>query len=261
MRLPTRTRRVLAGAIVVSLAAAGAASAERFQVGKLILDIDGGFTPSKLPSKSYAPITLAGEADITTTDGTIPSPMTRATVDFDRNGLLTTRGLPVCQPSRLENTIVAEARKACPKAIVGTGFAAAMVTFPDQPPIPATSPLTVFNGTRQNGNPTAIIHAYTTIPAPTTFVVVSQIVQTGGRYRYRVTNEVPPIAGGYGSLMHVDFKVRKIYKFKGKKLSYASARCRGGRLQAQGEFTFQDGAVITGSAFRPCSVRKEKTKK
>jgi len=225
-------------------------------VGKLILDVGGGFSPKKLPKKKYAPVTLKGSANVSTTDGTVPPIVNRVVVDFDRNGKLDTKGLPVCKPSRLENTVVKQARKACKKAIVGKGFASAQVTVPDQPPIPATSPLTIFNGPRRGGSPTSIIHAYTTIPAPTTFVVVARITRAKGRYRYRVTANVPPIAGGYGALTFARFKVGRVYKHKGKRRSYASARCRDGRLQAQGRFEFADGTVIGGTALRRCKARK-----
>ena len=239
-----------------TLGLAGVAAAERFVAGKLILDVDGGFSPKTLPKKSFAPVTLRGKGNISTTDGTVPPVMTRAIVEFDRNGKLDTRGLAVCRPVRLEDTVVKQARKVCKRAIVGTGFASAQVTFPDQPPIPATSPLTIFNGPRRGGNPTSIIHAYTTIPAPTTFVVVAPITRAKGRYRYRVTANVPPIAGGYGALTFTRFKVGRVYKHKGKRRSYASARCRDGRLQARGSFQFADGTVISGTALRRCKARK-----
>lgn len=244
-------------AVGLALAALGGiAYAERVQVGKLILDVNGGFSPSGLPKKAFAPITLRAQADISTTDGSVPPTLAHLTIDFDRNGLLTTKGLPTCQPSRLENTVPNDARKACRAAIVGTGFASAQVVFPDQAPVPANSPLTIFNGPRRGGNPSVIIHAYVTIPAPTTFVIHAPVTRANGRYRYRVSTDIPPIAGGYGSLTHFDFKIRKIYRSKGKRLSYASARCKDGRLQARGELRFSDGTLISGSVIRPCKQKK-----
>src|SRR5262249_36631836 len=149
----------------------------------------------------------------------------------DRNGLVQTKGLPVCQPSKLENTTPDAARKACASSIVGLGSSSAQIVFPDQGPIPVTSPITIFNGPRIGGNPSVIVHAYITVPAPTTFVIPAPIVRTGGRYRYEVTSNIPPIAGGYGSLTHVDFNVHKTWRSRGKRVSYASARCTDGRLQ------------------------------
>jgi len=247
-----RKTKVILLATATAALAAGVAYAEQVQVGNIIVNVDGGFSPTKLPSKSFAPITLRASGDISTADGSVPPQLQKVIIDFDRNGLVQTKGLPVCQPSKLENTTAPQARKACKTAIVGTGSSNALIAFPDQAPIPASSPLTIFNGPRQGGNPTVIVHAYLTIPAPTTFVIIAPIRRASGPYRYEVTSDIPPIAGGYGSVTHFDFKVRKTWKQGGKTVSYASARCRGGHLQAQGQLTFSDGTVASGHVIRPC---------
>ena len=252
MRNARRGTKVAALALSVVLAAAGVALGERVQAGNLIVDVNGGFSPSKLPKKQPAPITLKASADIATADGSVPPPLQRLVLNFDRNGFIQTKGLPVCQPSQLENTTSPVARKKCKSSIVGTGTANALIAFPAQAPLPASSPLTIFNGPKIGGNPSVVIHAYLTIPAPTTFVIPSAITRAKGRYRYQVVSNIPPIAGGYGSLTHFDFKIHKTWKVKGKRVSYASARCSDGRLQASGEFTFGDGTVMSGSVFRPC---------
>ena len=252
MRKARRSTQVGLLALCVCLAAAGVALGERVQAGNLIVDVDGGFSPSKLPKKKPAPITLKASADISTADGKVPPPLQQLILNFDRNGSVQTKGLPVCTAGQLENTTSPVARKKCKSSIVGTGSASALIAFPDQPPLPASSPLTIFNGPKVGGNPSVIIHAYLTIPAPTTFVIPSPITRATGRYRYRVVSNIPPIAGGYGSLTHFDIKIHKVWKVKGERVSYASARCSDGRLQASGQFTFGDGTVMSGSVFRPC---------
>jgi hypothetical protein len=257
-RRPSRWNRPAKVAAIggcVALLGAGVAVGETVQAGNLIVTVDGGFTPTTLPKHRFAPITLQASADIKTADGTIPPPLKQVVIDFDRNGLLQTKGLPVCTPQQLENTTAPQARAVCKKAIVGTGTSDALIAFPDQAPIPASSPLTIFNGPRIGGNPSVIVHAYLTIPAPTTFIIPSPITRTSGPYGYHVVSDIPPIAGGYGSVTHFDFKVRKIFTSGGKKVSYASARCTNGRLQAQGSFTFADGTTLAGHVFRPCRAR------
>jgi hypothetical protein len=248
-------RKVIVLGGLLALVGGGVAAAERVQAGNLIVNVDGGFSPSTLPKHSFAPITLRASADISTADGSVPPPLQKVVIDFDRNGLVQTKGLPICRPQQLENTTAPEARKKCKNAIVGEGSSSALIAFPDQAPIPATSPLTLFNGPKMGGNPSVIVHAYLTIPAPTTFVIPSPIRRISGPYRYEVTSDIPPIAGGYGSVTHFDFKVRKSWRVGGRRVSYASARCPTGHLQAQGQFTFGDGTVISGHVFRPCKGR------
>jgi hypothetical protein len=234
---------------------AGGANAALVRVGNLVLTADGGFTPRQLPRRSYVPIDFRGFADLRSTDGTVPAPLQQAVIDFDRDGRLTTGGLATCEPGTLEGATPAEARNRCPAAIVGTGHVEALIAREGQPPVPTGSALTLFNGPRQEGKPTVILHARTTVPAVQTFVITIPIERRGGAYRYRATVDVPPIAGGQGSITHLDVKVGKRYSFHGSKRSYTSARCGDGIFRTRGRFTFGGGIVIEGSIEKACTVR------
>ena len=149
-----------------------------------------------------------------------------------------------------------QARKLCPGAIVGTGHGHAVVKFPEQAPIPADSPITIFNGPRKGGDPTVFAHAYITVPAPTTFVVPVRIETIhNGRYGYRVNTEIPKLAGGSGIPISGSIKIGRKWTYKGKKHSYVNARCADGRLQAVGSFGFKDGTLMKGTFLSPCQVR------
>ena len=232
------------------------ATGERIQLGKLIIDFDGGFRPTTLPKKHYAPINLWGTGNVSTVDGSLPTLVKRVVIDWDRNGLLTTKGLPRCSPSKLENTTTPAAMKTCRPALVGTGFASGQVAFPDQAPFPASSKILIFNGTPIHGHPVALLHAYAYVPAPTTFVVPVIITKVHhGRYKYETSLDAPVIAGGYGVITHFDFSIKRLWSFHGRWLSYVSARCADGRLQATGTVTFADGSSASGSAFRRYTAR------
>jgi hypothetical protein len=243
------------GVLVGCVLLVGGANAALVRVGNLVLTADGGFTPRQLPLRSYVPIDFRGFADLRSTDGSVPAPLQQAVIDFDRDGRLTTGGLPSCEPSTLEGATPLEARSRCPAAIVGTGHVGALIAREGQPPVPTASALTLFNGPRQEGKPTVILHARTTVPAVQTFVITIPIERRGGAYRYRATVDVPPIAGGQGSLTHLDVKVGKRYSFHGKKRSYTSARCGDGIFRTRGRFTFEGGIVIEGSIEKACTVR------
>lgn len=233
----------------------GGANAALVKVGNLVLTADGGFTPRTLPRHSFAPIEFRGHADLKTTDGTVPAALQRAVLEFDRDGRLSTGGLPVCPPERLEEATPEEARRRCPKAIVGVGTVEALIAQEAGTPLQASSPLTLFNGPRLEGRPTVIFHARTTVPATQNFVITLPVEQQSGEYRYRVTFDLPPIAAGRGAITHIDIKVGKRYTFRGTKRSYVSARCSDGVLRTRGEFTFSDGTIIYGSVEKPCIPR------
>jgi len=249
--------RALAVTGVLVMVGAGTAYALRLQVGKIILTTGGGFTPTALPKNEDAPIRLFGFARIETTDGTPPSPLEKLVLEFDKHGHVETRGLQVCTMKRLLATTTKTARRACPDAIVGKGFGTAEVNFPDQAPIPASTPLTIFNGPKKNGNPTVFGHGYLTVGGPTTYVIQIEIQKINhGRYGFKTVADFPKIAGGYGTPTYGRLKIGKTWKYKGKTLSYANARCADGRLQANGQFIFKDGTFLEGTVFRPCTVKK-----
>jgi len=173
--------RTLAVLTVVALAAAGSAYALRIQVGNIIVTGDGNFSPTTLPKNETAPIKLHGYGKIETADGSLPPILKQLVFWFDKHGAVETRGLAVCPMHKLIATTPARARANCTSAIVGTGFAKGVVNFPEQAPIPANSPLTVFNAPPQGGNPAVYVHAYTTVGGPAAIIipVVIQKVHDG----------------------------------------------------------------------------------
>ena len=239
-------------ALLVGTTAAGAALV---RTGNLVLRADGGFEPRILPRNSYVPIDFQGYASVKSVDGSVPVAVQQAVIDFDRDGRLSTAGLPRCDPARLQEATPAEARSRCAKAIVGKGHVGASIALDGGGRLQVKSPLTIFNGPRQGGHPTAILHARITAPAVQTFVITVPIERISGAFRYRATIDVPPIAAGHGSLTQIDVKIGRRYRFKGSKRSYVAARCRDNVLQTHGRFTFADGVIIYGDVFKGCTVR------
>ncbi len=241
-----------------AVALGGVSGAAMVRVGTLVLHADGSFEPRLLPKRAYAPIRFEGYGEITTTNGKLPPALEHVKLDFDRDGHLTTAGLPACAPHKLEEATSQQARNRCSGSVVGTGHIAAAASLDGLGRIEMDAPLTIFNGPRQDGNPTAVLHAQAPFPISETYVIVAPIERRKGRtYGYRTEFDVPPIAGGRGSLTRIDAKVGRLYKVGGKERSYVSARCSDYILQTQGYFSFADekGTVIYGSVFKACSPR------
>jgi hypothetical protein len=250
-------RRIIAAGAILCLVGISTASAQRIEFGKIVMNINGGFAPRALPAKEMAPITAWGSAKIGTKDGSIPPVLEKFRVEFDKNGDVETRGLPYCTYRKLDDTITKDARRFCGKAIVGKGMGHAIVTLPDSRPIEASAPLTIFNGPRKGGDPTVLAHAFMTRPAPTTYIVPIRIERIKkGRYGRQIIVNIPKIAGGWGTPLDGKVKIGRTWKYKGKKLSYIKARCKGGRLQARGFFDFKDGSHLRGTVFNTCKVRR-----
>jgi hypothetical protein len=240
----TASLAALAAGLVVWVSAAFGASI----VQTLVWSVSG-----KLPHHGSAPATLKVAEKTKMDDGSVPPPMKTAVVEFDKAGKVDTKGLPTCKPAKLQNTDAQAARKACKKAIVGTGKADAKIVFPGQSPVDAPAPVTVFNGTPIHGHPNFLIHAYTTVPVPTTFVVPGELTKLHGKYGTKLTLKVPKIAGGSGSLVLFKVKVNKTWKFKGKKHSYISGACPSShKLLIQGKFSYKGAPSETAKDTASC---------
>lgn len=246
--------RVQVLALVAVLAIAATAVAIRLEAANIVVTTDGGFTPTTLPKKGFAPIKLHGFGKIDTKDGSFPPILETVTIWFDKHGEVETRGLPICTPGKLKATTVPQARKLCPGAIIGKGFGKAVVVFPEQGPIPASSGITLFNAKPKNGNPVVLAHAHLKDPVNSTFVVPIEVQRVNdGRYGFKTEAKIPRIAGGFGIPLYARLTVGREWKFKGKTLSYANAGCPDGRLQAKGQFEFKDGTFLQGSVFKKCT--------
>jgi hypothetical protein len=244
--------------VVLSLSLVAGASATKLtlRTGELVVHAEGGFAPTTLPRHENAPITLHGGGTIETSSGALPPILKTLAFKFDRHGAVDTTGLEVCRTSKLEATTTVAARRACPNAIVGEGSGKVIVTFPEQAPIRASTPLTVFNGPEKGRDPTLIVHAYLSVPVPTAYIVPVVIEKIhDGIYGYRVKATIPPIANGYGVPVAGKLRVGRKWTYKGRRHSYLSARCETGHLQARTEFTFDDGTDLIGTLVNPCKAR------
>jgi hypothetical protein len=246
------------GALLALLVAA-VAPAEKATVvrgGNLVLRINGGVTPKRLPKRKLAPITLNASGSLSTTDGSQPPATKTVTIDFDKHGTINARGLATCRPGQLQSRDTKAAKAACRKAIVGTGKTSVRVAFPESTPFEASGPLVLFNGGVRHGVTTMYIHAYVSVPTPTAIVTVVKIKKLHkGPYGTRAVARIPKIAGGSGSLTRFNFKVHRIFRRHGKRQSYLLARCANGRFRAHAVLTAADGSRLAGSIVRTCRQR------
>jgi hypothetical protein len=242
---------------LLALFALSPASAVEIRAGDLVIIADGGFRPTALPRHRDAPITIYGGGRLKTISGALPPVIETITLEYDRHGHVETAGLAKCTKAKLVASTVAAARRRCPGAIVGKGHGRGVVVFPEQAPIPASSPITIFNGPRIHGNPSVLAHFYVTVPAPTTFTIPIEIQRINkGLYGYRTEARIPPIAGGHGVPIAGHLTIGRRWTHRGERHSYINARCATGRLQARGEFSFKDGTRLRATFAKRCTVRE-----
>jgi hypothetical protein len=246
-------------ALLVAVAGVGSAMAEKgktVEAGELRFTFNGGFSPKKLPKKTLAPITLTASGKIEKKDGGHPPALKEVLIETDKNGAVNVKGLPVCKSGQLQSRDTASARKACPKAIIGSGHTSVEVLFPESKPVPVDSALTVFNGGQRGGTTTFYIHAFFTAPVSGAIVTTVKIKKVhNGRYGLKSVASIPKITNGAGSVTSFDLKIGKTYTYKGKKMSVLSAKCTDGKLQALARSVFADGTEASATIIRTCTPK------
>ncbi len=258
------SRRLLLPICIATLAlfAAGPVQGELSQTGNLRISFSGDFSPKSLPRDRPAPISVHVKGAIGTTDGTHPPPVRRVEIALNRNGRLTTEGLPSCPSARLQSTSTRTALVRCGPALVGRGNFGAEVEFPSVDPFPATGKVLAFYGVRK-GRPALLLHLYITTPIQTTFVLGLKISRRqSGQFGTVLAARIPPFAGGLGSVTEIDLTIGRTYSYRGERLSFLSASCAAppgfsGAIfsLARGSFFFADGRKIDTTLTRDCRVR------
>ena len=183
---------VALAALMAVMAIAASAEAIKLRAGNIIIVADGGFTPTKLPRKENAPITIYGGGKISTVNGELPPILETIDIEFDRHGAVDTVGLPVCRPGQLEATTVEQARKTCGGRDRRQGQRLARSSSSpnrrrSRPPRRSRSSTARRRATRPcSPTPTS------TVPVPTTFIVPVEIEKINkGIYGYRTHGEDP----------------------------------------------------------------------
>jgi hypothetical protein len=237
----------------VGLAASALADVEIVRVGNLVLHDAGGITPRKLPRDEQAPISAHIHVKLGTTDDTHPPAFKHVDIHIDRTIEMNARGIPACPVGSLVARSTAEAKRACRDAIVGSGEGEVEVQFPESEPFTAKGPIVVFNGGVRGDTTLLLIHAYVAVPAPTAVVATAKVSRVHeGRFRLHALVDVPPIAGGSGSVTAFDVHLGRRFAYRGRQRSFLTASCPTGTYQLEGEVTFVGGMTMNVRHVLPC---------
>ncbi len=252
-----RIKALVVAAVVVavsSMAIADAATKITLKEPPIEATFKGGVSPTALPKKGTAPVGLSLEGTMKNIDNKHLEPLETVSLEFDKAGVLITKGLASCKVGKLEATTTKEAKKSCGDALVGTGNVTAEIEFPEQPELRASGPLLVFNGSK-GGKQELILQVYAHVPAATTFVVPVKISKAHGKFGTKAFIQVPKIVGGAGSVTSFKAKIKKIYSAGGKKESLLNAGCPKGSLAVKGEFKYRGGTSLGGEITAPCTPK------
>ena len=249
-------------ALAASLAAAGLAGAESGVAPGVRVTFSASISPRKLPRTGTAPVGVQMGGRITATDRSSPPILDRIILDINRNGRLQRAGLASCALSKLRSISSAGARRACNSALIGRGSVTSRVSLPGQGAFASAGKLLAFNG-RNKGRPAVFAQVETGAPLRSTYVIVFAVKHRKGTFGTSLVGTVPPIASSYGYISAFNLSLRRTYRFRGRKRSYASAGCPAPKgfpganfPLARVGYEFKDGRKVSSVLVRECKVRR-----
>lgn len=255
-------RRLLTIALLgCALLAAAPAAAEVVKLGHVLIRLDGGFSPHKLPRSHLAPVKVEVEGAISTDDGSQPPPLRELKLELNRHGRISARGLGICRSGDLQSLTTEQALSRCRSALIGHGSFGASFDFGTGNLIGAHGPVLVFNS-RREGRPSLLLHFYTGSPVEASLVLPLRLAgESKGEFGIVLRTRVPKLAGN-GAITRLKIQLGRTYEYRGKRRSYISASC--GAPEGfpgvsfsflRGTFTFVDQKPYATTLTRDCRVR------
>ena len=245
----------VAVAIVASVATAGTPAAGPDGNSQ---SIDSVISPKRLSKSTFQPATLKVTTKLTTTKANgVPSPTTHVQIDFDKNAKIFAKGYPTCDQAKLQNVSTEVAERECKAAIIGKGKGTVVLPVGEKV-FTVEAKVTAFNGKPQGGKPVILLHTYSTTPVQTVLVLNGPVLNYNKQgYGPRLELEVPKIAGGAGALTEFQVTINKKYRYKGKPVSYISAKCPNSKkLKVRSVFSFLDGESVKPTDVKTCTQKK-----
>lgn len=245
--------------LALALGVTAVASADNTQ------SLRANFAPTRAPKLTFqgGKLHVVTKAGATTTGAFAVKPATKVFVYFDNDIRFNTTGIPSCRVSQVQDLPTAQARAKCRSAIIGGGKATAYVSGDPNPNgqiIPGVSNvlpgvITAFNGPKQGGRPTIILHTRVDAVATTT-ALTGVLSQQRGDLGNRLLVTVPPLPAST-ALGLFDVTVGK----RTGRNQYVSARCRDANrtLNYKGIFNYdQTNSGTNGVAPRKVLFAKQR---
>lgn len=256
--------RRLAIPISVAIAAlfgAGLAHGELTQHGEVRLVFDAAFSPQHLPRNKAAPVEVRLRGAVGSADSQRPPQLRKISIAINRNAHVSTKGLPSCEASELQQTTSKTAMERCGDALVGHGHFRAEVELQNVPQVHFTGKMLAFNS-RIGDHPGLLLHIYGSQPTQVTFVLRFKISRSHDpTFGTVFTTRVPKIASELGYVTNVDLTFGRRYMYHGKERGFLSAQCAAPQgfpgavfTFARGSFTFSDGQRLSEALSRNCWV-------
>jgi hypothetical protein len=256
-----KTALITSAALILALACAGIAQAGLSQKGKLQVSFEGAIFPSSLPRTGLAPVSVQMSGSIKTTDKSAPPRLERISLQINKHGTISAKGLATCPLAKITYATAAAARQSCGSALVGHGNVTSRVAFPSQEPFLSIGGMNAFNGIYR-GQPAIFAQVANSGTLTGSFVIIFVVKKTHGTFGTALDATLPPIASGYGQISSFYMTLDRKFSSHGHPESYALANCPApkgvkevGFQLAKATYEFAGGITMENELEKQCKVR------
>jgi hypothetical protein len=221
---------------------------------RLLLEAKVTFAPKALPRSGREPIALHLESRVSA-EGEHPPALREAQLDLDKHVEIDAEDFSACPVGVAAHDAYARALQSCADAVVGVGEARIEVVDPESGALrDASSRLTIFKGGVRGGTTTLLFRLGPSAPlrSPLLAIAKSRALERG-RFGTQMTIAFPRIAEGKGSIVSLDFGLRRRAPGEGS-AGVVRAGCADGHLTFRLTGIFVDGSKLTTSSFRACTA-------
>jgi hypothetical protein len=217
-------RKNLIALLSLSLVLCSIAAGETVKSGPVRVGFSGNIAPHELPRHGRAPIAVSVGTKIHTVAGKAAPQLRRLEIAINKNGVLDTRGIPVCPLDVLQPSTTSDALRNCGRSLVGEGRFEAKVLLKGQASFPSSGKLYAFNS-QIHGRPAILAHVYGTQPAPASFTLVFEVRKAKGTFGTVLTSSLPEVTANSGYVTGLSMTLHKSFRAHGRSYSYLSAGC------------------------------------
>ena len=247
-----RATALLGGVLVLLSLITATGQAEVSQKNGVRVAVDGSLSPSSLPRKGSAPVSVSIAGHIDSLDESTLPQLQKMTVAINSAGHLDLKGIPHCRIGHINPSTNQEALEACRSSLIGEGSFQADVKLPEQSPFPSEGRLLAFNGTI-GGKPAIFGHIYGTKPLPTSFVLPFRVKQTKGTYGTILEAAFPRATGEWGYVTGISLNLDKRFLSAGCPAPKGVSKAVFSLLKTN--FSFAGGLNLTNTLTRSCKAK------
>jgi hypothetical protein len=208
---PQRKRQAIAFAIALlgmTALLSSLATAEVAQKQGVRVTVAGAIAPKRLPRKGSAPVAVSVSGRIDSTKpGTEPQ-LKKFTIQINRAGHLSFKGIPSCRIGRIDPSTTQQALAACGPSLIGEGHFSANVKLPEQSPFPSDGKVLAFAG-KVRGEHAIFAHIYGTQPVDTSYVLPFLVTKTPGTYGTTLEAFLPQATGEWGFVSGISLNLNR----------------------------------------------------